>query len=344
MTGWDQLSLSTALILFGMAVIAILVAGTRLTVIADRLAQRTGLGGALFGSVFLGGTTSLPGIVTTFTAASDGHADLAIANAIGGIAAQTAFLGLADIAYRRANLEHAAASAANLTQGVLLGLLLVIPLVALGSPTTALFAIHPASIVLPIAYCLGLRLISHAVDMPMWRPEMTPETEVENDGPGDPEAPGLTRLWVEFALIALTVAVAGFVLTKGAEIVMAHTGMSETAVGGILTAVSTSLPELVTVMVAVRRGALGLAVGDILGGNCFDILMLAIADIAYRDGPIYAAWTEHHTFIVAISLFMTNILLLGLLRREKHGFANIGFESALILATYAGAVVYLMAG
>lgn len=344
MPSLNDLDLATAILLFGAAAFVILLAGTRLTVVADHLAVQTGLGGALFGGIFLGGTTSLPGIVTTFTAAVDGHADLAIANAIGGIAAQTAFLGLADFAHRRANLEHAAASAANLTQGVLLGLLLVIPLVALGFPKVAAFSIHPASIAIPLAYVLGLRLISRAVDTPMWRPAMTPETELEEEDSPQPAQPSLAALWTQFASIAVVVAVAGFLLTKGAESIMAQTGMSESAVGGVLTAVSTSLPELVTVMTAVRRGALGLAVGDILGGNCFDILMLAVADIAYRDGPIYAAWTQQHTFMVAVSLFMTNILLLGLLRREKHGFANIGFESALILAAYMGTVTYLLAG
>lgn len=90
-----------------------------MTKVADRLADKTGLGEAVVGALFLGGSTSLPGIVTSVTTAAGGHAELAISNAWGGIAAQTAFLGLADIVYPKANLEHAAASAANLSQGTL---------------------------------------------------------------------------------------------------------------------------------------------------------------------------------------------------------------------------------
>lgn len=54
------------------------------------------------------------------TAAYEGYPKLAVSNTIGGIAAQTAFLAIADIDYRKANLEHAAASIANMMQGTLL--------------------------------------------------------------------------------------------------------------------------------------------------------------------------------------------------------------------------------
>ncbi|HZY65275.1 MAG TPA: hypothetical protein VFE21_05290 [Rubrobacteraceae bacterium] len=53
---------------------------------------------------------------------------------MGGIAAQTVFLSVADAVYRQANLEHAAASPANLSQGTLLVALLAIPLMAFAGP------------------------------------------------------------------------------------------------------------------------------------------------------------------------------------------------------------------
>lgn len=88
-------SLTINIGLFVVAAFIIAVVGTRMTGIADRLADRTGLGEAMMGAVFLGGSTSLPGIVTSVTAAAQGYPELAISNAIGGIAAQTAFLAIA---------------------------------------------------------------------------------------------------------------------------------------------------------------------------------------------------------------------------------------------------------
>lgn len=124
---------------------------------------------------------------------------------------------------------------------------------------------------------------------------------------------------------------------------MAHaTALSETAVGTLLTAIATSMPELVTSVAAVRAGALTLAVGNIIGGNSFDVLFVAFADFAYRPGSIYQAQGYQQVFVIGLCISLTSVLLLGLLRREKHGIANIGFESFLILLLYLGGVLTLL--
>ncbi len=99
---------------------AILFSGVRLARLADELADRTGLGEIIAGALFVGASTSLPGAITSMSTAYQGHAGLAIGNALGGLTAQTAFLAIADLMYRRANLEHAAASVTSLAQAVLL--------------------------------------------------------------------------------------------------------------------------------------------------------------------------------------------------------------------------------
>jgi cation:H+ antiporter len=97
----------------------------------------------------------------------------------------------------------------------------------------------------------------------------------------------------------------------------------------------------VTSVAAVRRGALTLAVSGIIGGNCFDVLFVAFSDFAYRPGSIYHAITTRQIFIIALTMLLTGILLLGLLRREQHGIGNIGFESFLILMLYLGGFLLL---
>src|SRR5690606_30905997 len=91
---------SSALVL-AVAAIVLVTAGVRFTRVVDRLADRTGIGEALAGAVLLGATTSLPGLITTITGAADGDAAFAVSNAMGGIAAQTTFLAVADLTYRR---------------------------------------------------------------------------------------------------------------------------------------------------------------------------------------------------------------------------------------------------
>ncbi|MEQ8919231.1 MAG: sodium:calcium antiporter, partial [Roseovarius sp.] len=108
--------------------------------------------------------------------------------------------------------------------------------------------------------------------------------------------------------------------------------------GALMTAVVTSLPELVTTLAAVRRGALQLAVGGIIGGNSFDVLFLTLSDFGYREGSLYHAIGQGDLFWLIVGQAMTAILLLGLIVRERQGPGGIGWESVLMLSIYGGAV------
>jgi len=120
-----------------------------------------------------------------------------------------------------------------------------------------------------------------------------------------------------------------------------QTGLSAGLMGGIFMAVSTSLPELVVAVTAIRMGALTLAVGDIIGGNAFDTLFVAISDFFYRGGSIYTAIMDTERVWLAAAMIMNAVLLMGLMYRERKGIANIGMESLLILLIYLGTVAYL---
>lgn len=333
----SELPIAAVVGLFLAATAVIAATGPFLARLADQLADRTGLGEAMAGAILLGATTSTPGIVTSVVAGWNGNVNLAASNALGGIAAQTMFLALADIFYRKANLEHAAASAANLTQSTLLILLLSVPLVAPYTPDVTVLGVSPATLVIIVVYAFGVRLSQRDRDSPMWQPTETDATR--HDTPDDASsAPPIGRQVAFFLVCVLLIAGAGYLVARTGIAIAARTGVGETVVGTLMTAIATSLPELITTIAAVRRGALQLAVGGIIGGNTFDVLFLAGADVAWRDGSIYHAVTEATMFWALVGLVMTAVLLLGLLRRERHGFANIGFESALLLLIYAGAV------
>ena len=303
--------------------------------IADVIAHRTGLGEALIGSVLLGAGTSISGIVTSVSTAASGHPELSVSNALGGIAAQTMFLALADITYRKVNLEHAAASAVNLGQAGVLIILSALPILAWASPPFAILGVHPVSPLLVAIYLVGLHNAHRIRQEPMWIPRMTDATRQEDDDE-EQETRTTFALGFTFAALVAVVGICGYVVgTAGVEL-SARYGISQGVVGALLTAVVTSLPELVTTVAAVRKGALQLAIGGIIGGNMFDALFLAASDVSYRSGSIYHAVSDRAVFWMALVVVMTAILLMGLLRRERQGPAGIGWESVLLLMLWLG--------
>jgi cation:H+ antiporter len=314
----------------------IAVFGVRMTRAARDLAHRTGMGEVLVGAVLVGAATSLSGITTSVTAAWSGHAGLAVSNALGGIAAQTAFLAIADIVYRRANLEHAAASVENLVMCAFLLCLLGIHVAGAATRSLSFFGIHPATALLVIGYLFGLFVLMKTHRAPMWIPRHTGDTRPEQAGYRNRRRGTMTELWLTFAAATVAVTASGWLLAQVAVPFAVRTGLSESFIGGTLTAIATSLPELIIAVTAVRMGALNLAVGDIVGGNAFDTLFIAVSDIAYRAGPIYGSISGAELLWLAISILMTAVLLMGLLYRERHGIGNIGVESVLLAIIYLG--------
>ncbi|MGZ9811059.1 sodium:calcium antiporter [Pseudoroseicyclus sp. H15] len=334
----NDLALPILLLIFAIAGAAVVAASIKATELADKIADRTKMGEAMAGGIILGGATSLSGVVVSVTAASSGDASFAISNAVGGIAAQTLFLALADLIYRRANLEHAAAELANLFQAVMLIVLLSLPIAAIAGPDIAYFGVHPVSVVLFLAYLAGVRLSSAVSDAPMWTPVETSDTR--HDEPEDEDEAGrpVLRPALIFAALVAVMAGCGWVISQVGGNFITRFGLSSSLVGALVTAVVTSLPELVTTLVAVRRGALQLAVGGIIGGNTFDTLFMVFSDIAYRDGSIYAAVGMNDLYWLATGMLMTAILLAGLILRQRQGPARIGIESVLMIVIYATAV------
>ncbi|HCE39924.1 MAG: cation transporter [Alcanivorax sp.] len=338
-----QDSLPLSITVFAVCVAIVATAGVKITAVVDELADRTRVGEALAGAVLLGATTSLSGSVLSVTAALKGNADLALSNALGGIAVQTAFLAVADLFYRRANLEHAAASAANLMQGALLVTLMAVILVGAFSPPVTVFGIHPATPLLFGAYIYGLRLIQSTRDQPMWQPARTRETR-EDVPEEDNLRRSLRTLLIAFLGLGALLGVTGWALENAAAAIANQTGLAQTTMGLLLTATVTSLPELVTSVAAVRRGALTLAVGGIIGGNAFDTLFTAASDVAYRDGSIYAEMGDDLLVWVSLSILMTGALLMGLIRREEQGPGGIGFESVAVLLLYGLGILLVVHG
>jgi cation:H+ antiporter len=330
------------------AVVAVLVAaavigaaGPRIVRVADRLADVTGLGEALVGAVLLGAATSLPDIITTVVPAVNGFPELAVSNALGGVLAQTAFLAVADLTYRRANLEHAAASVPNIVQAAVLIALLGGVLALFVAPDANILGIHVGSVALVLAYGFSLRVVNEASQRPMWRPVETSETRT--DVPDEPPATrdAVLPLLGRFLGLGALLGLAGWTLAIAGETLVAEAGLSEASVGVFVTGLVSSVAELVVSVVAIRAGALTLAVANVIGGNTFDTLLVAVADVAYRDGSVYAEVGTEPALVAAVTIVATAILAIGLLRRERHGVANIGTESALVLGLYVLTAVLL---
>jgi cation:H+ antiporter len=116
----------------------------------------------------------------------------------------------------------------------------------------------------------------------------------------------------------------------------AATGLGRTFFGTVFVAFTTSLPELVVSIAAIRIGAADMAVANLFGSNMFNILILAVDDIVYTKGPLLAAVSWTHAVTSFIAVFMTGIAIVSLtFRPEKKVVLRLGWDSLAMTAAYA---------
>jgi cation:H+ antiporter len=143
---------------------------------------------------------------------------------------------------------------------------------------------------------------------------------------------------MQYGLAAVAVIAAALWLPRlGAELAR-QTGLSEAFVGSLFVAVTTSLPEIVVSLAAVRIGALDLGVGNVLGSNLFNVLILGLDDLFYRQGPLMAdAGASHGISVVAI-VIMNGLFLIGLTYKVMTKRFVVAWDTGAIAAVYVIAV------
>lgn len=132
---------------------------------------------------------------------------------------------------------------------------------------------------------------------------------------------------------AVGIALGGDVVVNSASNIATKFGMSQTLVGLTIVSIGTSLPELVTSIVAARKNEVDMALGNAIGSNIFNILM--VLGIASAISPI-AFLTENLVDIAILMVFSVLVWIFAWTRRKLTKP-----EGAVMLLLYAAYVVYI---
>jgi cation:H+ antiporter len=335
--------MTVALIQFSISAIIIIIAGTFLSRFADEIAEVTGFGRLLIGSVLLAGATSLPELTVDISAVRNGMVDLAMGDLMGSSLFNLLILAVLDLSVHskgkmlsRQAARHALSGnvSAALTALVALGLLAQ-PVLGGGEVLGISYGIW----LILLGYVFGVRLVY--CDQRASRAE-APLTEE----PGARSAPGAWRRPVlGFVAAAAVIVVTGPFLAAAAGSIADASGLGKTFVGTTLVAFSTSLPELVASLAALRMGAYDLAIGNIFGSNAFNMLLLIPLDLVHK-GPFLGAVSKGHALTCVAAITATMIVVLGQLYQVESRKRLIEPDAFLVLVVVFGSLwlIYLMGG
>jgi cation:H+ antiporter len=114
-----------------------------------------------------------------------------------------------------------------------------------------------------------------------------------------------------------------------------ETGLGRSFIGTVFIAMTTSLPEVVVSVSALKIGATDMAIANLFGSNIFNILILAADDIFYTKASLLADVSGNHAVTGFMAVLMTGIAVVSLIYRlERKTFLRLGWDAIAILMAY----------
>ncbi len=302
---------------------------------ASALARRVGISSLVVGLTVVSAATSAPELAVTIGAVMRDEPGLAVGNVVGSnIVNVLLILGLSALVLPLAVKQRLVRFDVPLMVALCVGLLVLSLDGRIGAVDgLILFCVVVAHTVLTVVVSRrGATVPAHGPGS-AGGPSF-PDVTGEGEEPPPPSA-GRSLLLVVLG-IALLVAGATL-LVEGAVNIATNLGVSSLVVGLTVVAVGTSLPELATSIIAVRRGERDLAVGNVVGSNIFNIgVVLGLPALISLEGiPVAGA-------AVAFDMPVMIAASLALLPVAFTGFAVARWEGALFVGLYLAYTGYVV--
>ena len=300
------------LIIAGVAMV--LYGADRLTEGASALARRMNVSEIIIGLTIVAAGTSAPELFVSLVSALKGTPDMAIGNVVGsntmnamlivGCAAVVAPMSISRNTVRK-----------DIPFAVVASVLL--PLLAIDS------AIGRIDGIILLA---GFAAFMYYTLSQAKAGETAPSDETKMQNPW---------LSVFFVVLGLALLVIGSnIFVDSASRVAYALGLSEAVVGLTIVAGGTSLPELATSVVAARKGQSAIAIGNVIGSNVFNILM--ILGLTATISPMQIQGITH----IDLSMMLGSIVMVWLFSRTKYTVER--WEGALLAVVYIAYVCWLL--
>jgi cation:H+ antiporter len=318
-------------------------AGTRLTRYLDSVAERTGMSQAFVGMLLLGGITSLPEVANAITASAIGNPALAINNLLGSAAINVLLLAVGDALIRRDAVTSVIAKPSTMMMGTLSILVLIAVAMAVTTGNLPVFGLGLWGIVL-CALSIGSFWLSAGYDARSAWALRGEEEEEEAEAEGGASGPraSLGSL-VARSAAAGAVFSAGYALSQTGDALAEQTGIGTGMVGFALIGLSTSLPELSSILTALRIRRYEMAFGQVLGTNFINLSLILLADAVFAGGPMINELGAFETVSALLGAILTGVFLVGLLEHRNPTVIRMGYDSVAVMLLFGGGLILLHA-
>lgn len=317
-------------------------AGTRLARYTDGTSEKTGMGKAFAGMLLLGVITSLPEVANVITASAIANPALAVNNLLGSAAINVLLLAIGDAFVGRDAVTSVVVKPSTMMMSALSILVLIAVAMAVTTGDVEIVGIGlwgPALCALSVG---GFWLSSHYDARAPWT--VKGERSKRDKRNIDERAQPLPRsLVLKTAISGIAIFTAGYALSQTGDALAKQTGIGSGMVGFALIGVATSMPELSTIVTALRIRQYEMAFGQVLGTNFVNLSLILLADAVFTGGPVINQLGRFEVVSALLGAILTSVFLVGLLERRDPTIMRMGYDSLAVIVLFCGGLVLLYA-
>ena len=295
------------------------------------IAHRFHLPELLIGATVVSIGTTLPEVMVSAQAAAEGNAGISYGNAIGSIICNTSLIAALTVAIRPGKVDPK----------------------SFRLPTAFFFA--AALSYAAVAWTLGrferwmgiVYLCVFVGYMILSTVQMKKHPELADDGEEEAAEDTAKPLWKELALLvvgAAAIALGARFLVDNGTLIAAALGVPDSVIGLTMVALGTSLPELITAITSLIKGHGALSLGNVIGANLFNIILVSgmaitISPFAVPAEKTIAGFNSSLVVDLPVMFAVMAILCLPTLKSGKLRRYQ-GVQGVVLLAIYAAFTVY----
>lgn len=325
-------------VVFLAAAAVVWAAGTRLTHLLDDIARLTGLGQVFVGMLLLGSITSLPEVANIITSSLAGNPRLGVNNLLGSASINVLLLAAADAFIGREAVTAVVAKPSTILMGALCMMVLTATAAAVVVGDYAILGVGVGATSICLMSIASFRLTAGYDERAPWRVDGADESAKDE---GDPPAASLRSLVIKSVVAGAVIFVAGYALSQVGDALAEQTGIGKGMVGFALIGISTSMPELSSIVTALRMRRYEMAFGQVFGTNFINLSLIALSDVAYRGGPVISQLGAFETLSALLGVLLTGTFLVGLLERKNPRVIGMGYDSLAVIVLFGFGLVLL---
>ena len=308
------------ILLFAVGLVFLIKGGDWFVDGATGIARRFGLPELLIGATVVSIGTTLPEVMVSATSALSGHGEIAYGNAIGSVICNTALIAAITVAVRPGRVDPK----------------------SLRLPVAFFFT--AAAIYAGIAYTTGcfsqvagfclLALFVAYMLATVWQMRSGPSSA--SHGEAGEEGGSTLKDIVMLVAGAALIAVGANLLVENGTLIAQALGVPESVIALTFVALGTSLPELVTAITSLAKGHGALSLGNVIGANVFNLVLVSgvsvtLAPFSIPKSSTIAGYNASLVLDIPVMLLVMALLTLPALKRGKLSRV----QGVLLLAIYA---------